>query len=366
MTFLPGKHKSSTVTGLLIANTGSPAAPTPSAVRSYLKEFLSDQRVVRLPRWIWMPILYGIILNVRPKRSARLYAGIWTEEGSPLLRTVQALSEAISRALAAHFENPPKVAIGMRYGDPSIAAGLRRLRQQGAKRFLILPLFPQHSGPTSESIFEAVDAEFKRWGQLYPVDTIRHYHDHPAYIHALSNSIREHWSQHRKPERLLFSYHGIPLSYSRAGDPYGAQCSQTSTLLASSLGLDRITWQTAFQSRFGPQAWLQPYTEDVLRQWASEGVKRADVICPGFAADCLETLNEINLEMRAVFESLGGQEFHYIPALNDRPDHIRALVEIVNAYLEDQSTIEEHQVPSLDRRQAQPSQEVTQVMYRYE
>jgi len=366
MTLLASKRRSSPLTGLLIANTGTPAAPTPRAVRSYLKEFLSDPRVVRSPRWIWLPVLHGIILNVRPARSARLYARIWTEAGSPLLSSVQSLSEAIVESLASRFENPPKVAIGMRYGEPSIAAGLSDLRKQGVDRFVLLPLFPQYSGPTSESIFEAAFTEFKRWGQAYVVETIRHYHDHPAYIQALANSIREHWSQHGKSKRLLFSYHGIPLSYSNNGDPYAEQCSQTSSLLASSLGLERSEWQTAFQSRFGPQAWLRPYTDEIIHQWAREGVKRVDVICPGFAADCLETLYEINLEMRAVFESAGGQEFHYIPALNSRPDHIHALVEIIHGYLKDQPPAEENQIPSLDRRHPKSPQEIPQAMYRSE
>ena len=356
MTLLAGNRKSPSFTGLLIANTGTPAAPTPSAVRIYLKEFLSDQKVVRLPRWIWLPILHGIILNVRPERSARLYTHIWTDRGSPLLNTVQTQAEAISASLAESFENPPKVAIGMRYGEPSIPAGLRDLRKRGAERFLILPLFPQYSGPTSESIFEAVIAEFKRWGRSKPVEAIQDYHDHPAYIQALTNSIQEHWSQYGKPERLLFSYHGIPLSYSRAGDPYGEQCSQTSSLVASKLGMDRSAWQIAYQSRFGPQAWLQPYTDEVLLQWGREGVKHVDVICPGFAADCLETLHEINQEMRAVFESAGGQEFYYIPALNTRPDHIHALVEIVRAYTEDYLPDERNQSLSFDQRQNKFSQ----------
>ena len=353
MSLLADNRKSSPITGLLIANTGTPAAPTPSAVRSYLKEFLSDRKVVQLPRWIWLPILHGIILNIRPKRSARLYARIWTDHGSPILNTVVSQSEAISASLADSFENPPQVAIGMRYGEPSIPAGLRDLRKRGAVHFLILPLFPQYSGPTSASIIDTTHTEFKRWGLTDSVKAIQDYHDHPAYIQALTNSIREHWVQHGKPERLLFSYHGIPLSYSRAGDPYAKQCNRTSTLVASELGTDHNAWQIAYQSRFGPQTWLQPYTDEVLHQWASEGIKRVDVICPGFSADCLETLYEINQEMRGGFESAGGREFHYIPALNTRPDHIRALVEVIRPYIAEGAPYTEEQAAPISLHQEQ-------------
>jgi ferrochelatase len=365
MIFLEDKRTSSPPIGLLLANTGTPDAPTPEAVRRYLKEFLSDQKVVRLPHWLWLPVLNGVILYLRPRRSARLYARIWTEDGSPYLKTIQAQAAAVAESLAARLAVPLKIAIGMRYGEPSIAAGLRDLRQQGAERFSILPLFPQYSGPTSESILEAAFAEFKRWGRSYPVSAIPYYYDHPAYIRALASSIREHWDQHGNPERLLLSYHGIPLSYSRAGDPYAEQCSQTSSRLASNLGLDSSVWRTAFQSRFGPQAWLQPYTDRVLRQWAKEGVKRVDIICPGFAADCLETLHEIDHEMRAIFEAPGKREFHYIPALNNRPDHIHALVEVVLAQIEAWLSDGKDQGRFFEKRQIPTSQEISQDTYNY-
>lgn len=315
--------------GILITNTGTPSNPTPGAVRQFLKEFLSDRRVIKYPRWLWVPFLHAVILNVRPRRSAHLYRKIWTEWGSPLLNTVQDQSEGIKRLLAMRTKQPLEVAIGMRYGEPSIRNGLQKLNAMGAERFLIFPLFPQYSGTTTGSSFDAVFEELGDWRKIPETRTIHGYHDHSAYISALTNSIRSHWDDRGTPERLLFSFHGIPLSYAQDGDPYESQCFQTAELVASGLGLGSDEWEVSFQSRFGPQEWLKPYTHELLVGWGRSGLKRVDVICPGFSADCLETIYEIDQEGRYRFQNEGGGEFHYIPALNSDDDHLTALSEII-------------------------------------
>ncbi|MBN1148584.1 MAG: ferrochelatase [Anaerolineales bacterium] len=329
MNFSPNGSAQSPTIGVLLANTGTPESPTPAAVRRYLAEFLSDPRVVALPRWLWLPILHGVILRFYPRPSARLYSRIWSDTGFPLLQILLAQASALRRALGERLGDRVRVAAAMRYGKPSMAAALRELRDQGVGRFLVFPLFPQYSETTSASVFDAAFDEFDRWGGAYPVRTIQEYHTHPAYIQALVNSLREHWQQHGQPERLLLSFHGIPERYSRKGDPYADQCHETASQVAGDLGLEAGMWQTCFQSRFGPGAWLQPYSDDVLRKWGRAGVKRVDVLAPGFSADCLESLYEIDVELRKVFVGAGGEEFHYIPALNARQDHIQALAEII-------------------------------------
>lgn len=325
---------SSPLTGILLTNTGSPAAPTPEALRPYLQQFLSDPRVVDYPRWLWMLILHGIILRTRPRRSARLYANIWTPEGSPLVAIARRQAEGIRARLGARFAAPVQIEIGMRYGEPSIARGLQKLRDAGAARFVIFPLFPQFTGATTTSTFDAVQEELETWDTFAEVRTIDNYHDHPAYLRALAASIRETWAEKGQPDRLLFSFHGIPARYLRSGDPYREQCEATARGLASELKLPPDAWQIAFQSRFGPEPWLQPYTDQTLETWGRAGVRTAHVICPGFSADCLETVDEIGREARHSFLQAGGQNFHYIPALNDRPDHLAALTEILGEHLE--------------------------------
>lgn len=319
-----------TVHGLLIANTGSPNAPTPAALRRYLAHFLSDPRIIEFPRWIWLPVLHGVILNVRPRRSARLYQRVWTADGSPLLASTQKLAAGLQIALPERTGALWQVVAGMRYGEPSIAAGLRRLRDAGADTLTVLPLFPQYSATTTASIFDAVFAELHRWRHVPPLHLINGYHDHPAYIGAVRESLCAAWQPGGPPERLLFSFHGIPQSYAAHGDPYPRQCRRTAELIVAGLDLDPQAWQVTFQSRFGPQEWLQPYTDRTLAALGAHGLGRLDVACPGFAVDCLETLDEIAHEGRKTYQNAGGERFEYIPALNATPAHVAALADILS------------------------------------
>ncbi len=315
--------------GILLVNLGTPQAPTSKAVRPYLREFLSDPRVIEWPRWFWLPLLEGIILRVRPRRSARLYEEIWTGEGSPLLTISQAIAGKLGEALAGHGGTPVKVALAMRYGQPSIAARLEELRQAGVGRIVILPLYPQYSATTVGTIFDEVFDTLKQWRWVPEIRTINHYHEHPLYIEAIAATVRRYWSENGRGDRLLLSYHGIPLSYSEKGDPYRRQCAQSTRLITQALGLDEEELFFTFQSRFGPQEWLQPYTDKTLIAWAEEGVGRVDTLCPGFATDCLETLQEMGMENRDLYLEAGGQEYAYIPALNDSPEHIQLLADLV-------------------------------------
>lgn len=323
------KHTAPGSIGVLLTNTGTPDAPTPRALRRFLAQFLSDRRVIETPRWLWLPILHGIILNTRPRRSARLYQRIWTPQGSPLLLTIRNLAEGIYQSLLSLNNLPIKVAAGMRYGSPSITDGLQSLREQGAERILVFPLFPQYSAVTTASAFDAVFNELKTWRALPELRTCAGYHDHPAYIRALAQSIQENWEKFGKPDRLLFSFHGIPESFAQRGDPYPQQCHTTARLVAEQLDLEEGSWQVAFQSRFGPQTWLGPNTDKTLEDWGHAGVRSVSVICPGFSADCLETLHEIDIEACRIFLKSGGERFTYIPALNDQPAHIQALADII-------------------------------------
>lgn len=316
--------------GILLVNTGTPDAPTPKAVRRFLAQFLADPRVIEFPRWVWLPLLHGIILRVRPRRSARLYQRVWDERGSPLLYSTRDLAEKLQDALQAKItEANVHIAVGMRYGNPSIKSALAELRQKGATDFVILPLFPQYSDTTSGTIIKAVFDELKSWRWLPFVQVVSDYHDHPAYIRAVTESLREHWAENPHAEKLLFSFHGIPQVYVEKGDPYQGQCLRTAALVAEELGLEDGRWLATFQSRFGPQAWLQPYTGVMLEKLGSEKLAGLDVVCPGFAVDCLETVDEIGYEGREEFQKAGGGEFSYIPALNASELHVIALKEIV-------------------------------------
>jgi len=313
---------------LLLANLGSPEAPTAEAVRRFLAEFLSDPRVVELPPWLWWPVLHGVVLRVRPRRSARLYRSIWTEEGSPLL--------AISRRQAAGLEGrlpEVRVALGMRYGRPSVAEALEGLRREGLERLLVLPLYPQYCGATTGSTFDAVARALSGWRRVPELRLVAGYHAEPGYLEALAASVRAHWAAHGQAERLLLSFHGMPERTRAAGDPYHDQCQATARLLAERLGLAPGRWQVAFQSRFGRGRWLEPATDQVLRAWGREGLGRVDVLCPGFAADCLETLEEIAVQGREAFRAAGGGELRYIPALNDRPEHLDFLAALARRHL---------------------------------
>lgn len=326
------RHGSQEKLGILLVNLGSPDQPTPSAVRRYLAEFLWDARVVDTPRWLWWPILHGIILRIRPRRSARAYQKVWTDQGSPLVAISILQARAIEKTLQNRFRGNVIVDLAMRYGNPSIKDGLNALRKAGARRLLILPMYPQYSATTTASVFDEVTDALKGWRWLPDLRIINHYHDHPKYIAALAGSIRQHWQQHGRAEKLLFSFHGIPQRYVDSGDPYFCHCHKTARLTAEALQLQADEWQLVFQSRFGREPWLQPYCDKTLQQLPAQGIKSVEVICPGFSADCLETLEEINMENRHLFLKAGGETFHYIPALNDRDEHIDALSEILTAH----------------------------------
>ncbi|MFZ1827613.1 MAG: ferrochelatase [Candidatus Competibacteraceae bacterium] len=324
----PFTHDQPACTGILLTNLGTPDAPTPSALRRYLAEFLWDSRVVEIPRLLWWLILHGVILRIRPARSAHKYQTIWTPDGSPLLAISRRQTAALAAILKQCCPGPVRVALGMRYGNPSIATALSELRTAGAQRLLVLPLYPQYSAATTASTFDAVAAELRTWRWLPELRFIMQYHDDPAYLGALATHLRR--ARVEQPgERLLFSFHGLPKRNLLAGDPYHCQCHKTARLVAERLGLAPEQWAVAFQSRFGRAEWLQPYTSALLTDWAQAGVKSVDVVCPGFAADCLETLEEIALENRQMFLDAGGERYRYLPALNDTPEHITALAGLI-------------------------------------
>ena len=313
---------------MLLANVGSPAAPTPAAVRVFLAQFLADPRVVELPRLRWWLLRNLVILPLRPRRSARLYARIWTPEGSPLLVAARRQAAALAHELTLRFGEDLPVVAGMGYGKPSIVQGLDNLRRQGCRRILILPLFPQYSATTTASVFDAVTRGLRSWRRVPELRTVNDYHDHPVYIRAVANSIEETWSQSGRPERLLLSFHGLPTRYIEAGDPYIDQCRATAALLTDAIDIEPERIVTSFQSRFGRGKWIEPATATLLEEWGRQGVDGLDVVCPGFAADCLETLEEIAITGREIFSHAGGRRFRYIPALNDRPGHIAALADV--------------------------------------
>ncbi len=324
----PGNDQPETI-GVLLVNLGTPDAPTTSGVRRYLAEFLSDPRVVEMPRLLWMLILHGIILRTRPARSAAAYRKVWTDRGSPLLAISQDQAAALQQQLDQQTDKPMRVELAMRYGNPSIPNGLERLRQANARRIIVLPLYPQYSATTTASTFDSVSKELQQWRWQPDLEFISHYHDHPDYIAALTKSVQNYWQQNGRPERLLMSFHGIPQEYADAGDPYQDECKTTAKLLAEKLGLDADEWSISFQSRLGGKQWIKPYTDATLKQWGAAGVKNLHVICPGFPADCLETLEEIAVENRECFIAAGGGDYGYIPALNCSSEHIDALAKII-------------------------------------
>lgn len=309
--------------GLLITNLGTPDAPTPKAIRAYLKEFLSDIRVVDTPRLIWFFVL-RVILAIRPRVVAKGYQAVWTDRGSPLLAISRDQEQALQQA-----SGDTTVALGMRYGNPSIASALDKLVAAGAEDITVLPLYPQYSATTTASTFDAVADWTATQRKLPNLRFIRDYHDHPAWINAVANSVREHWNEHGRGEKLLLSFHGIPQRYCQLGDPYLAHCQRSTELLVAALALGPEEWALTFQSRVGREPWLQPYTDETLKSWGASGIKTVDVICPGFSADCLETLEEIQQENAEYFLESGGEKLNYIAALNSRPDHIKALQQII-------------------------------------
>ena len=315
--------------GVLLCNLGTPDAPTAKAVRRYLGELLSDPRVVELPRFLWLPILHGIILRVRPRRSAAIYREVWTDEGSPLMAISKRQREALAGALEEALPGRTEVVLAMRYGSPSIRSGLRKLRDLNARKILILPLYPQYAAATTGSLLDAVTREFATWRWVPSLRFINNYFEEPRYLDALAHSVRQHWATNGEGEHLLMSFHGTPKDSLKSGDPYHCECLATGRMLSERLTLASDRWSLGFQSRFGWNEWLQPYTEAMLRELAQSGVRKVDVICPGFSADCLETLEEIALRYAAVFVAAGGESLRYIPALNDRKDHIETLSELV-------------------------------------
>jgi ferrochelatase len=311
--------------GVLLVNLGTPEAPTPEAVGVYLREFLSDPRVVDLPRWFWLPLLRLVILPLRRRRSAEAYREIWQPEGSPLLIYSQNLADGLARELAGEAE----VVLAMRYGKPSITAGLQRLREQGAERVVILPLYPQYSTTTTESVFDGVAHALREMKWFPQLDSVQHYFREAAWVSAVVESIRAFQQVAGRPDKLLFSLHGIPQRYVTSGDPYADQCAESVAAVARELGLGNDDWMLTFQSRVGKEPWLQPYTDKTLEQLGSSGTGYVQIVCPGFAVDCLETLEEIAMENRDRFLAAGGEKFEYIPALNDSPAHISLLAGIV-------------------------------------
>jgi ferrochelatase len=318
--------------GVLMVNLGTPDAPDRASVRRYLKEFLWDPRVVEVARPIWWLALNGVILNTRPGRSAKAYQKIWTDQGSPLLVISRQQREALAKLLHLRFGCEVPVALGMRYGRPSIASALEELRNAGVRRILVLPLYPQYSATTTASIFDAVTAELRNWRWLPELRFVNHYHDESTYIGALADSVRRYHDEFGEAEKLLMSFHGIPEEYFHKGDPYYCECQKTARLLADALDLDASRWQLSFQSRLGPKQWLQPYTDHTLAELAKSGVKSVQVMCPGFSADCLETLEEIAMENREIFIEAGGERYEYIPCLNDEAEHIAMLADLVEQH----------------------------------
>lgn len=315
--------------GILITNLGTPDAPTPAALRRYLGEFLWDRRVVDLPRPLWWLILNGIILRTRPARSARAYQAVWSDDGSPLMVSSRRQQQKLQQQLDALAPGRYVVALGMRYGNPSIATALDELRSRGIEAITVLPLYPQNSCSTTASTLDALGEALQRTRSVPHLRFIADYHDHPLYIQALAESVREQWRRQQAGEKLILSFHGTPARFRTEGDPYYHQCMKTAELLAAELALPREEWLVTFQSRFGREEWLQPYTDKILEQLAVEGLRRVDVICPGFSSDCLETLEEIAVENRDLFLQAGGEALHYIPALNDRDGHITMMAELV-------------------------------------
>ncbi|HDZ07886.1 ferrochelatase [Pseudohongiella sp.] len=319
--------------GVLITNLGTPDAPTPSALHRYLKQFLWDPRVVEVPRPIWWLILNGVILNIRPRRSAKSYATVFTDEGSPLLFHTRHQAGALAKALQSRGHEGLVVDFAMRYGNPSIPSVLENMMQQGVRKLLVLPLYPQYSASTTASTFDAISADFTKRRLLPELRFVNHYHDFAPFIAAAAERIKAHWAEHGRADKLMLSYHGVPKKYLLNGDPYHCECHKTSRLLAEALELKEGEWMTTFQSRFGREEWLKPYTDETLKALPGQGVKSVQVFCPGFSADCLETIEEIGEENREYFEHAGGERYEYISALNDRPEHISALADLVQLHM---------------------------------
>ncbi|CCQ12810.1 Ferrochelatase, protoheme ferro-lyase [Pseudoalteromonas luteoviolacea B = ATCC 29581] len=321
-------------TGVLLTNLGSPDEATAPALRRYLREFLSDPRIVEIPRILWMIILHGIILRVRPAKSAKNYASIWTEKGAPLIQITQAQRDKLQKKLNKDGYDNVEIVMAMRYGNPSIESGLNTLREKGITRIIVLPLYPQYSSATTGSTFDAIAKVLTKWRWVPELHFLNGYCDEASYIDALANSIKEDLEKHGTPQKLVFSYHGTPRLFLERGDPYYCFCMKTTRLVKERLNLNDDLVQTTFQSRFGKAEWLKPYTDHTLAEYPKNGIEDVAIISPAFSADCLETLEELEVENREIFVDAGGKKYRYIAALNDRDDHIRALAKLLKPYLE--------------------------------
>ncbi|MGA8261057.1 MAG: ferrochelatase [Arenicellales bacterium] len=329
----PGfRHDQPLRAGVLLTNLGTPQAPTARELRRYLKEFLSDPRVVELPRPLWWLVLNLVILNLRPARSARAYRRIWTGEGSPLLMNTRRLADDLVGKIGERFPQQPLVKIAMRYGEPSTSFVLRQMLDAQLDRLLVLPMYPQYSGAATGSTFDAVSRELRGWRRVPELRFVTGYHDHPAYIEALADRVHRVWAEQHRGELLLISFHGVPRRSLLQGDPYHCQCRATARLLAGKLDLRDDQWMVVFQSRFGREPWLEPYCDETLKGLPARGIRSVDVVCPGFSVDCLETLEEIAMQNRELFEKSGGESFQYIPCLNDEPAHVQMLLGLIEEH----------------------------------
>ena len=341
-------HGQQARTAIVLCNLGTPDAPTAPALRRYLAEFLGDSRVVEIPAPIWALILHGIILRVRPKKSAAKYASIWTPEGSPLKVWTERQASLLGESLSARGHHVT-VRPAMRYGQPSMDSVLDNLRAEGHTRILVLPAYPQYSGTTTASVFDAAALWGLKARQLPEFRFINRYHDHPGYIAALADRVRQHWTDKGRADHLVMSFHGVPERTLQRGDPYHCECHKTGRLLAQALGLGKDDYTVTFQSRFGKAKWLEPYTEPTLVAKAQQGLKSVDVCCPGFVSDCLETLEEIQMEVREAFLHAGGERFEYISCLNDSPAWIDGMTTLAEEHLQGWPTLATHDAADLSR-----------------
>jgi ferrochelatase len=350
-------HGAVSQNAIVLVNLGTPDAPTRKAVRRYLKEFLSDPRVVEIPKRIWWFILHLVILPFRSGKSAQKYQMIWTRDGSPLKVHTQRQAQLLQDMLEERGHDSVTVRMAMRYGSPSLPEVLDQLKAEHCDRIAILPAYPQYSGTTTGSIWDAVFAHYARVRNVPELRLVKHYHDHDGYIDALRDAILEHWDNHGRGDKLVMSFHGVPKRTLLLGDPYHCECQKTGRLLAERLHLKPDDYVVTFQSRFGRAEWLQPYTAPTVQELAREGVRRLDVICPGFTSDCLETLEEINMEVRRDFEAAGGQEYHYIPCLNESPGWIAGMAEIAEQHLIGWPTMMSPSQREAQRRDAETGRE---------
>lgn len=350
------QHGSPEKLGVLMVNLGTPDAPDTKSVRRYLKQFLSDPRIIELPRALWMLILHGVILRVRPAKSAEAYREVWDDNtGSPLMHYSLAQVDAMKVRLQNRFGDDVTVALGMRYGSPSVDHALTEMERNNVRRLLVLPMYPQYSGTTTASVFDEVANRLQRTRWIPETRFINQFCDHANYIKALANSVRESWQEHGQGDLLVTSYHGIPKRYLLNGDPYHCLCHKTTRLLAAELGLSENQYRVVFQSRVGKEEWLRPYCDETMKALPSEGITSIDVISPAFSADCLETLEEIEGENKEYFIEAGGTRFQYIPCLNDRADHMDMLAELVTQHCQGWPEVDESRDRVAEQEQRESS-----------